>query len=100
MDFSEGTRKKYQQEFQKKKKIRLRLLIVTAAVLIGLPLSGEILNIPRIVWVPLLYIIMFSIIISYAFILRCPVCNRLMGDVLMSKFCSRCGFKFVEESDQ
>lgn len=89
------------REFNKRKRYRLiffytflAVLLVTGIVL--LPLMGW-LGIPKLIWAPPVYIILFLLLALIVFWWRCPVCNATLGNVFSTKFCPGCGFRFDNE---
>jgi len=94
--------KAYQNVFLRRKNIRIAtiisaiaFLLIVGFVIIFSP-RGEFLGIPRRIWTPFVYIIMFIHLISLGIYWRCPSCNRLLGDVFSIRRCSHCGLKFYE----
>jgi len=89
-----------QSVFQKRKKIRIIALIsaVVFLILVGfviLPVMKA-NDIPKLVWAPFVYIIMFAYIIGIALTWRCPGCGGLLGDAFNTRFCSKCGLRFYD----
>jgi len=89
-----------QSVFQKRKKIRI---IALFSALIFLLLVGFVIipvmrayDIPKLVWAPFIYLIMFGYIIGIAITWRCPGCGGLLGDAFNTRFCSRCGLRFYD----
>ncbi|MFC2083694.1 hypothetical protein ACFLS9_01420 [Bacteroidota bacterium] len=99
-NYNDDEIKKYKEEFKRRRSVRVGIFIFALVLLIGVTLlafpSWELFGMPKLVWAPFFYIIMFGIIISIAIIWRCPACNGLLGDVFSTKFCPKCGFKFFE----
>ncbi len=98
MEFTKEEIKKIRVEFENRRKRRVGLFVFALIFLlivgfVVLPLMDH-FGVPRLVWAPFVYLVMFGILIAIAFIWRCPVCNRLLGDVFTTKYCSNCGFKF------
>lgn len=103
MEFTKEEIKKIRIEFENRRKRRIGLFVfaLTFLLIVGffaLPLMDH-LSIPRMVWAPFVYLVMFAILIAIAFIWRCPACNGLLGDVFTTKYCSKCGFKFLDITD-
>jgi hypothetical protein len=94
---------KYKEEFKRRRSRRITIFISTMIFLIVvglfvLPIMDG-LGVSRMVWAPFVYIIMFGVIISIAFVWKCPVCNAYLGgDVFSTRYCSKCGFKFDNKS--
>lgn len=92
---------KYKEEFKKRRSMRIAIFISTMVFLIVVGLFVlpvmDMLGVSRMVWAPFVYLIMFGVIISIAFVWRCPVCNGYLGDVFSTRYCSKCGFKFFNE---
>jgi hypothetical protein len=91
------------ESFQKRKSFRRMLFIVVLLFLIfiGLlvmPLMDR-LGIERLVWAPFVYLFMFLILVAIAMVWRCPACNALLGDVFTTRFCPKCGCKFVDKPE-
>lgn len=103
MEFTKKEIKKIRDEFEKRRNRRVGLFVFALVFLlfvgfVTLPLMDH-LNISRIVWAPFVYLIMFGVLIAIGFVWRCPVCNRLLGDVFTTKYCSKCGFKFSDDAE-
>ena len=104
MKYADHEIQKLKNEFKKRKSVRITLFVFSLAFLIIVGLIAfpimETLGIQKRIWAPIVYIIMFGIIIAITFVWRCPVCNGLMGDVFNTKYCSKCGFKFVDKTEE
>lgn len=93
------------KEFKKRKEQRLILFYIFLAILLAtgiimIPLMGY-LGISKLIWAPPVYIIFFVLLALIACLWRCPVCNALLGDVFTTRFCPKCGFRFInEDSDK
>lgn len=104
MEHSEEQINMYKERFKKRRSKRIGIFIFALVFLfvVGiliLPLMDG-LGVSRLAWAPFVYIIMFGVIISIAFVWRCPVCNAYLGgDVFSTKYCSKCGFKFDNKSE-
>ena len=85
--------------FEKRKQIRIAtfgfaLFLLTAAII--LLLSG----IPKRAWAPLFYLFFFLDLIVIGFTWRCPGCNALLGDLFNVRYCSKCGLKFYDATQE
>lgn len=98
MDVSEKEDGKIKQEFLKRRSRRITLFVFALFFLlivgfVAIPLM-EMLQVAKYYWAPFVYLVMFGVIISIAYVWRCPVCNAMLGNVFTTKYCSKCGFKF------
>jgi transcriptional regulator with XRE-family HTH domain len=90
----------YRRLFKKRKKIRIAaaftaIFLMVAVVLLAFP-SWVLFGMPKLVWGPFFYLLMFGHIIGIAITWRCPGCNGLLGDAFNTNYCSKCGLKFIE----
>ena len=90
----------YQEVFQKRKKFRLitmfsALFLMIAIVLLAFP-SWILFGMPKLVWAPFFYLIMFAHLIGIGLTWRCPSCNGILGDVFNTRYCSKCGLNFYD----
>ena len=87
--------------FEQRRKIRISLAVFSLAflILVGLQsLNGWVLfGMPKLVWVPYVYVVMFAVLIGIAFVWRCPGCNAILGDVTNTRYCSKCGLHLRKE---
>ncbi|MCB2207673.1 MAG: hypothetical protein KQH67_05205 [Bacteroidetes bacterium] len=102
MELTENKIREIRREFEKRRKRRVGLFVFALVFLlivgfIALPLM-DYYGVPRLVWAPFVYLVMFGILITIGFVWRCPVCNGLLGDVFTTKYCSKCGFKFSDKT--
>ncbi len=101
MEHSEDQIRKYKEEFKKRRSQRINIFVFALVFLLVVGLFilpvMDMLGVSRLAWAPFVYLIMFGLIISIAFVWRCPVCNGLLGDVFSTKYCSKCGFEFDEK---
>ena len=91
---------KYRSIFKKRKTIRITtaftaIFLMIAVVFLAFP-SWVLFGMPKLVWAPFFYLIMFAHLIGIGLTWRCPSCNGLLGDVFNTKFCSKCGLQFYE----
>jgi len=100
MNYSEDDIKKFKEKFRKRRSMRIGIFVLILFLLIGVTLlafpSWELFGMKKLTWAPFFYLLMFGLITSIALIWRCPACNGLLGDVFTSKFCPKCGFKFLD----
>ncbi len=88
----------YREAFRRRKIVRAAtfstamILMITIALL-GFP-TWELFGVPKRIWAPFFYLLMFAHIIGIALTWRCPGCNSLLGDVFNTRFCSHCGLRF------
>ena len=88
----------YRKQYERRKRFRLitfgtAIFLMIAVALLGFP-TWEIFGLPKHVWAPYFYLLMFAHIIGIALTWRCPGCNSLLGDVFNTRFCSNCGLRF------
>ncbi len=97
---NEEERLKIKSKYLKRKRIRIWIMFITLFLLIGVTVlafpSWELFGMPKIVWAPFFYLILFALLIGVGVFWRCPSCNGLLGDVFSSKYCPKCGYKFDE----
>ena len=92
--------KEYRRIFAIRKRIRittfiLAILLMVSVVVLAFP-SWELWGMPKQVWAPYFYLLMIGHIIGIVITWRCPGCNGLLGDVFNTKYCSKCGLKFLD----
>lgn len=91
---------KIKSKYLKRKRIRIWIMFIALFLLIGVTVlafpSWELFGMPKIVWAPFFYLILFALLIGIGVFWRCPACNGLLGDVFSSKYCPKCGYKFDE----
>ena len=97
---SEEQFRNYRTVFKRRKKIRIitaisALVLLIVVVLLSFP-DGVLFGLPKRVWAPFIYLIMFGHIIGIALTWRCPGCNGILGDVFNTRFCPKCGLKFYD----
>jgi len=95
--YTEEQKKHFQQAFQKRKKRRITVFIITMSLLIGAFFSFPnfiLFGLPKHVWGPVFTLVILGLLIFIIIDWRCPVCKGLMGDVFQTKFCPKCGYKF------
>ncbi len=90
----------YKASFRKRKIYRIvtfsiAIFIMIAVFILAFP-SWELFGMPKLVWAPFFYLIMFAHLIGIGILWRCPACNGLLGDVFNSRYCSKCGFHFYD----
>ncbi len=92
--------KQFREIFKKRKQARITIAITTIVFMITVTILAlpdwRLFGLPKLTWAPFFYIITFGLIVSNAFIWRCPACNGLLGDVFNTKYCSKCGLRFDE----
>lgn len=103
MEYTKEDIERIRVEFENRRKRRIGLFVVALVFLlivgfVALPLM-DYYGVPRLVWAPFVYLVMFGILIAIGFVWRCPVCNGLLGDVFTTRYCSKCGFKFLDTTD-
>jgi len=91
---------KYRAIFRKRKTIRLitaltAIFLMIVVVVLAFP-SWELFGMPKQIWAPFFYLIMFAHLIGIGITWRCPACNGLLGDVFNTRYCSKCGLSFYE----
>ncbi len=100
MNYTEDVIIKYKEEFKRRRSIRIGISVSILVILISVTIlafpTWELFGMPKLMWAPFLYLTMFGLIAGIAFIWRCPVCNGLLGDIINTKYCSKCGFKFYD----
>jgi hypothetical protein len=83
--------------FKRRRKVRKGICFGALALMLGVTLlafpSWELFGLPKLVWAPFFYLVMFGLIIAIAVVWRCPSCNALLGDVFRTRFCSSCGMR-------
>ena len=100
-DSGEEKLNEYRKIFEKRKKFRLitfyaAIGLMIAIALLGFP-SWKIFGMPKHVWSPFFYLLMFAHLIGIVLTWRCPGCNRILGDVFNTRFCSYCGLRFYNQ---
>jgi transcriptional regulator with XRE-family HTH domain len=93
----------YLRIFEKRKRFRLAtfytaIILMIAITLVGFP-TWELFGLPKHVWAPYFYLLMFAHIIGIALTWRCPGCNAILGDVYNTRYCSNCGLRFYNQED-
>ncbi len=87
-------------KFIKRRRIRIWIMVTALVLMILVPLlafpSWELFGMPKLIWAPFFYLIMFALIIGIGVFWRCPSCNGLLGDVFNTKYCPKCGHKFID----
>ena len=90
----------YRQVFKKRRSIRIGIAVIVLSLLLGITAlafpSWVLFGMPKMVWAPFFYLIMFGLIILIALVWRCPACNGLLGDIFSTKYCSKCGLQLSE----
>jgi len=90
----------YRKKFRHRKTLRITTFISAIIFLIMVGIFILFLerhfNLPRLVWAPFVYLIMFAHIIGIALTWRCPGCGGLLGDVFNTRYCSKCGLEFYD----
>jgi hypothetical protein len=103
MELSEDETNRLRKAFRKRRSARitlfwLALVFLLVVGIVVLPIMDS-LGVPRLVWAPFVYAIMFGVIVAIAFIWRCPACNGLLGDVFTTRYCSKCGLQLQDDTE-
>lgn len=90
----------YRAKFRRRKTYRIVtfsfvIFIMIAVVILAFP-SWILFGMPKMVWAPFFYLIIFAHLIGIGIMWRCPSCNSLLGDVFNSRYCSKCGLQFYD----
>jgi transcriptional regulator with XRE-family HTH domain len=88
----------YQNTFKKRRTARY-ILVGTALFTLLIAFLLLLLDVPKMYFAPVIYILMFAHLIAIGLIWRCPYCNGLLGDVFNTRYCSKCGFRFYLKPD-
>lgn len=97
--YTEEQKSQFQHVFQKRKKRRITVFFIAMTLLIGAFFtypSFILFGMPKHVWGPVFTLVIIGLLLFIFFDWRCPVCKGLMGDVFQSKFCPKCGYKFMD----
>lgn len=90
----------YRRMFERRKKFRIATFSITIFLLIAVFLlafpSWVLFGMPKRVWAPYFYILIFADILGIILTWRCPGCNSLLGEAFSTKYCSKCGLKFMD----
>ncbi len=86
--------------FRRRRRFRIitaftAIFLMVAVVVLAFP-SWELFGLPKHVWAPYFYAIMFAHITGIGLNWRCPACNGILGDLFNTKYCSKCGLKFYD----
>ena len=85
----------YYKKFEQRRIVRIALSVFAVVFLISVGLlslnNWVLFGMPKRVWAPFVYIVMFGVIGAIAFVWRCPGCNAMLGDVTNTRYCSKCG---------
>ena len=88
------------KKFLKRRQIRIWISVIAIFLMISVTLiafpTWELFGMPKLIWAPFFYLIMFALIIGIGVFWRCPSCNGLLGDVFNTKYCPKCGHKFID----
>lgn len=96
---TEGNEKSVLREmFRKRKRIRIitamaAIIFMLAVLFLAFP-DWILFGMPKRVWAPFFYLILFIHLIGIVFTWRCPGCNSLLGDPFNTRYCSKCGLDF------
>ena len=92
----------FRKEFRRRKKIRLGIFFSALVLMIGVAVlafpSWVLFGLPKGVWAPFFYLVMFALIGSIALVWKCPACGSLLGDVFSTRYCSKCGICFEDDA--
>jgi transcriptional regulator with XRE-family HTH domain len=97
-NFLNAELEKYRKSFAVRKKYRIitfiaAIVLMISVVILAFP-TWVLWGMPKHVWAPYFYLIMFAHLIGIGLTWRCPACNALLGDVFNTRYCSKCGLKF------
>ena len=100
MNYSSEDLRKFRAAFKTRKALRTgmffgALLLMLAITTLVFP-SWELFGMPKRVWSPFFYLVMFADIIAISVIWRCPACQASLGEVFRTRYCSSCGITFDE----
>ncbi len=94
--------KNIREIYHKRKSQRITLFIITltALIVIGIVIMPfmDMIGINRRLWAPIAYLLIFGLIISSAFVWRCPACKGSLGDIFSTRYCPKCGFEFYDDT--
>jgi transcriptional regulator with XRE-family HTH domain len=96
--FSTEEENKYRKMFKKRRTLRVTLMVIALASLLGVATtfpSFRLFGMAKLSWAPFFYLFMFALIITIGLTWRCPVCHSSLGNPFSTRFCSKCGFKFL-----
>lgn len=93
--------KMYRKSFERRKQIRMitffiAIFMMIAVFILAFP-SWVLFGMPKQVWAPFFYLILFADLIGILLTWRCPGCNGLLGEVFSQRYCSKCGLRFYDE---
>ena len=97
--YTEEQKSQFQEAFHKRKKRRITVFFIAMTLLIGAFFtypSFILFGMPKHVWGPVFTLVIIGLLLFIIIDWRCPVCKGLMGDVFQSKFCPKCGYKFMD----
>jgi transcriptional regulator with XRE-family HTH domain len=87
----EAIRKKYRLR-RKLRIIFFAVVLVLLVFILGVLLvdfDARLFGLPKKIWAPLVYVLLFLHLIGIALYWRCPSCNSLLGDVFNQQYYSR-----------
>lgn len=91
----------YRRIYRKRRKFRIITFAITMsfmvlAFILAFP-SWILFGMPKHVWAPYFYFILFVDLLLIIITWRCPGCNGLLGEVFSVRYCSKCGLKFYDD---
>ena len=99
-EFSDEEIEIYRKKFKKRKYTRITIFIIILCLLLAVATtfpSFRLFGMSKLTWAPFFYLLMFGLIITIALIWRCPACNAELANPFSTKFCPKCGFKFLQK---
>ena len=100
-DNTQKNKEVIRRKFIKRRQIRIWIAVIAIGIMIMVTLiafpSWELFGMPKLMWAPFFYLIMFALLIGIGVFWRCPVCKGLLGDVSNTRYCPKCGYDFKEK---
>jgi len=97
MEYTQGQKASFKQEFAARRKRQLILAVPLVAVAIGLAMLGDerngraVLGMPTAVVAPAFLLLVGGAIVFSFRNWRCPACDKYLGKGISPRFCPKCG---------
>ncbi len=99
-DFSKEDMKKYRSMYEKRRFVRIGLMITALACMLVVAATFpdfRLFGLSKQTWTPFFYLIMFGILIAIGVTWRCPACGAALGSPFSTRLCPRCGIRFTDK---
>ncbi len=97
MEYTQGQKASFKQEFAARRRRQLILAVPLVAVAIGLAMLGDerngraVLGMPAAVVAPAFLLLVGGAIVFSFLNWRCPACDKYLGKGISPRFCPKCG---------